>query len=171
MLHPRPNSTRQRGVWKINTAQVLIFVIALGGGGVVYNAYRQSHEPLPPPIAQLTSPVRDPRRAHLEQQVAVWRGKLTGQEMTLTWPYLGQDNVARVDLPSKTPITLLDWDARAEAYAARDVYKGFVQARTKAHIATPDACIIHVFDVNGQEVAQASASGVVTTEDEPIGPG
>lgn len=143
---------------------MLIFVTIGICGLVVYNAYQMAHEP-PPPIQPILSPKLTPQQAHYAALVEIWRKKLAEKEMTLIWPYLGQSNVARVNLPRKTPITLQDWDPKNEYQAASDAYDGFVKARKAAKLPanqTPAICIVHLFDVDGNEVAQASAAGIAT---------
>lgn len=169
MFRKQPRSNR--GAWHINTAQFLIFLIAIGCGYVVYHAYQQSHAPPPSLTLPAASSKQDPKQVRYAKQVKTWQAKMVQQQMTVTWPYLGQDNVARIDLPAKVPITLADWDTKGQAKAAVEAYFGFASARFRAHVANPGACIVHVFSADGEEVAQASASGVVTSADQSLGSG
>ena len=136
---------------------------------IVFKAYRDVNAPPPPPPAP--APVTSRTQQQLARNIARWQAALSAQNITLTCPYLGQDYVARIDLPDKRPITLDAWDFGSEARAAADNYFAFVRARRMARVAQPEGCIVHVFDVNGEEVARANRSGVATSQYAPIDPG
>ena len=157
------------GAWHINTAQAIIILIAVGCAGVVFNAYQEAHQPPPTLALTAVTPKPDPKQARYTAQVQTWQAKMAQQQMSVTWPYLGQDNVVRVDLPGKVPITLIPWDDAGERDAAAQAYHGFTSARVKARITNPAGCIVHVFSADGVEVAQASAVGVVTSADQNLG--
>jgi hypothetical protein len=158
--------SRRLGFWKINTAQALIFLIAVGCAITIVNAYVQAHHP-PQADSLQTASDRGPQFARYAAEIDQWHDTLGAQQITLTWPYQGQDFVARIDLPSKVPITLSDWDPESEAREAQKAYIGFVQARKKARVPHPDICIVHVFDSTGVEVAQASSAGVSSSANGP----
>lgn len=149
----------QRGAWKINTAQSLVILIAIVCVGVVYNAYRKAHEPDAP--LPLTSPTSDPRYAVYSTGMKTWTTDYAKKGLVVTWPYLGLDQVARVDLPKVQPNTA-SWDSQSEANAAKQSYNDFVAVRTKAHIANPAGCTVHVFSPDGEIIA--SATGVSSAD-------
>lgn len=155
---------RQRGAWKINTAQALIILIALGCAAVVYNAYQKSRDTSVVPSDVTT---QDPKLAAYTAQVTSWQAELIGKYpgMVVTWPYLGQDDAVRIDLPKQQPITLAPWDAGSIQKVTLEAYNGFVRVRKKAHVLNPQGCLVHVFEPNPNgeftdEAATGSASGV-----------
>ena len=151
---------------KFNTAWFLVLVLAIASVVVVVQAYQNAHHPpSTPPVFP-----KSPRMKQYEQAVVPWREKLAAQNLVLTWPYLNNDYAARLDLPALQPIILAAWDAPSENKVAGEAYKSFVQVREHAKVGNPGACLIHVFDASGVEVAQASASGVENAASAPLEP-
>lgn len=156
----------QQGAWKFSTAQTLIFLMTLLCVVIVFRAYQDVNAP--PPPAPAPPPQTSRTQKQLMQNIARWQAGLRAQNIALSCPYLGHDYVARIDLPDKRPITLDAWDFDSEARVAAINYFAFVNARRTARVAQPEGCIVHVFDVNGEEVARANRSGVVTSQYAPI---
>lgn len=154
----------QRGAWKINTAQSLIILIAIGCAGLIYNTYKKSQNVAPPiPVSSAAS---DPRFAGYAARIKAWQTQFAKAGLVVTWPYLGQDQVVRVDLPKQQPVTLAPWDDVSEAGAATQSYKDFVNIRKASRIGDSAGCMVHVFDSTGVEIAVASATGVAPAQPE-----
>lgn len=148
----------------MNTAQAIIILIAIACVGVIYNAYQKSHEkPAPPPIS---STIPDPKRARYEEGMRQWQEDLAKDGLTLTWPYLGQDQIARLVLPPQQPITLEPWDDASQKAVAAKAYRKFAAIRKASKVPDSGGCIVYLCDTSGTELATVSASGIAPAQPE-----
>ncbi len=154
--------------WRVNTAQVLNLLLAVLCVIIFVSQYQQAHSPalVTPDLAP--PPIRDPREKQYLKEIVHWQREMDAQQIIVTCPYLGHDNVARIDLPDRVPVTLADWDGPAEEKVAQQAYDRMVHARKASRLSSSEACIVHVYDTQGEEVARASVAGVVTSQEAPI---
>jgi hypothetical protein len=96
----RKNQRTNRGAWRINTAQAIIIIMALGCGYAVFSAYQKSKVDDTVVTGPAAPPSIDPKQVRYAKAITNWGSKLSKRQMTLTWPFQGSDYIAKVDLSS-----------------------------------------------------------------------